>query len=699
MQQYIEKTRKKGVHKIGNVYVNIDKLVKDFNRVYTKIKVGGFYCLIPESCRNIQEIEQFKENIEEIIGTKLNEEKMLCLLMIWFLREHMPEKEIYPLLGNSANARYTRIITSNKPYNKIDDEKKSDLIFKFQIKDTADDLVIDILNTRLINKLLTGNIKSSFMVYIESFMTYIDETTNTFNLSKYQTKILEKPDHTPLDLLAVKCMVVENITFNNVHENLSVDSLFKVIKSHNPLNKLQIFSMLNLQLNMLFKHLKIVGELYGFVHNDCHLGNILMNSNNQLVLIDMGRVYFNFYADINIPNTSNSRPFKKQRTEEGEPKKNLKLLEIYEALIVEENQKFIKKGQEPYSFDSIIKKIKEKKTNKKPIYINPFYRIEDIATFPQDKKREDFQYLYDYYVKNMYLFDISTIILNILHYTIIDKECETFESNKETYNFREEVLRIFDKEHEDSDNSSLINNFFISKVNKTEVKIELVIFDNMDNLLSSKFNLGIYIFGIFVLYVIKLSPDYFTEIKLDKTTEDISGDTIVLKRNANNSYSLEIYYTNFVEEIYCMWHSYQYINIPKIYMFYGYFHKHRDMIEKLKPKELSVGQQGGREKCSINNKEFNILKPKIAEIFEYNETLADMLDKPQHADNNSKYNNDTIPDIKSIPDTIPEKSHRFYEVESDEILQNNINKTLYSEIAELFENKKIIILKYNKPKL
>ena len=188
MEQYIETTRKKGVHKIGNVYVNIRKLVKDFNKLHTKvnkIKVGGFSYIyneiIPKSYRTIKEIQEFKENISKILNTPLKSEKLLCSLMVWFMREHMPTETIYKLLGNSANAKYTRIETSN-PSNPDD---KADLIFKFQIKDESDDLVIDILNTRLINKLFIGEEKSSFMVYTESFMTYIDSTNSIFNLEKY----------------------------------------------------------------------------------------------------------------------------------------------------------------------------------------------------------------------------------------------------------------------------------------------------------------------------------------------------------------------------------------------------------------------------------------------------------------------------------------------------------------------------------
>jgi hypothetical protein len=715
MERYIEKTRKKGVHKIGNVYVNIGKLVKDFNRIHTKvnkIKVGGFSCIYnnlfkEDTCRNIQDIRAFKENIPKILNKTLDSEELLCSLMIWFLREHMPTEteQIYKLLGNSANAKYTRVITSNKPYNQTDPEKISYLIFKFQIKDESDDLVIDILNTRLINKLFIGEEKSSFMVYTEFFMTYIDEPNNTFNLDKYQQKF-KGLDQTPPSLLAVKCMVVENITYNRVHENVSLKSLFKIITSYTALDKLKIFQILNLQLNIFFKHLKIVGESYGFVHNDCHLGNIFINSENQLVLIDMGRVYFNFNANIL------STLLKRQRNaDKPDPKK---VLEIYKSLIEEENQKFIEPDQEPYKYDTIIQKIKQKNSNKKPIYINPFYRIEDIGRFPVGKEKEDFQHVYDYYVKNMYLFDISTIILNVLHYTTIDKECETFQLNGQEYNFREEVLRIFDKEHEDSENASLINNFVISK-DKGLVKIELAIFKESDNLLSSKFNLGIYIFGIFVLYIMKLFPEYYTEIEENETKDpkDISEDTIVLKRNVNNSYTLEIYYRNFVEETYCMWHSYQYINIPKIYMFYGYFHKHKDMIEKLKPPELKPGQQGGRKVCPKMPKipemptSYNLDKTKdLYEIIDntFLNNLNNILGYNKLQDEDFKYKNDTI------PNNVPEKAHRFYEPESPESPESqeidyskSTDKTLYSEIEELFNKRQNLdnfteIIKYIKYK-
>jgi hypothetical protein len=720
MEQYIETTRKKGVHKIGNVYVNIGKLVKDFNRIHTKvnkIKVGGFSCIYAEFfnedvCKNIQEIEEFKNNIQIILKRTLESEELLCSLMVWFLREHMPKEQTYPLLGNSANAKYTRVITSNKPYNQTAPEKISDLIFKFQIKEESDDLVIDILNTRLINKLFIGEEKSSFMVYTESFMTYIDQKENTFNLDKYQQKIKE-PDPL-LDLLAVKCMVVQNITYNHVHENVSLKSLFKIIKTHTPLNKLKIFKLLNLQLNGFFIHLKKVGELYGFVHNDCHLGNIFINSSNQLVLIDMGRVYFNFNA--NILST-----LKRQRNaDKSEPKQVFKL---YEELIEKENEKF----DEQYKYETIIQKIKQKNYDKKPIYINPFYRIEDIGRFPVNKKREDFQHVYDYYVKNMYLFDLSTIILNILHQTIIDKDCERFKldpNDSEDYNFREEVLRIFDEENESSEHASLINNFVISTDKgqddlgrkRDEVKIELAILEDFDNLLSSKFNLGIYIFAIFVLYVMELSPKYYTEIKTNETInpEDINEDTIVLKRNEDSSYTLEIYYTNFVEEIYCMWHSYQYINIPKIYMFYGYFHKHKDMIEKLKPVELKSEQQGGRKVCAKMPKipaipeSFNVnLNKNLHEIIDntFPNDLNNILGSPelQLKDYDFKYKNDTI------PNPVPEKAHQFYGLESQEELNkffqnyipdSNANKTLYSEIDELFknslENTKMIRLNINR---
>ena len=663
-----------------------------------KIKVGGFSYIyneiIPKSYRTIKEIQEFKENISKILNTPLKSEKLLCSLMVWFMREHMPTETIYKLLGNSANAKYTRIETSN-PSNPDD---KADLIFKFQIKDESDDLVIDILNTRLINKLFIGEEKSSFMVYTESFMTYIDSTNSIFNLEKYKQKIIEGPINTQLDLLAVKCMVVENIKYNQVHENLSLKSLFKIIEPNEPLKKITTLNLINIQLDKLFKDLQMVGELYGFVHNDCHLGNIFINSNNQLVLIDMGRVYFNFNAKIvRDASNINVQRSKKQRIEES-----TKLHELYSLLIEEENQKFTEIDyKEPYNYEKIIQNIKTKKTDKKPTYINPFYTIGDIKKIPDGKNIKDYEFLYEYYVKNMYLFDLSTIVMNILYYSITNKDCEYIEiiQNNETqsYNYRQLLLEYFDKDNRENEDVSLLQNIFISK-DVDGVKIELTIFKNDSNLLRNKYNLGIYIFAIFVLYVIKFVPECFTELAQDQPQDElnISENTIVLKKNKNESYTLEIYYTHFVEETYSMWHSYQYINIPKIYMFYGYFYNHKEIIEKLKPSEQTQGQQGGRVKCTQMSKipaSFNV-NTNLHEIIDntFPIDLPNILGNNKLQDDDFKYKNDTI------PNTVPVKARRFYEPESEtEIFKNYIphtNATLYSEIDELFKNHNTAIISY-----
>ena len=198
-------------------------------------------------------------------------------------------------------------------------------------------------------------------------------------------------------------MVVENIKYNQVHENLSLKSLFKIIEPNEPLKKITTLNLINIQLDKLFKDLQMVGELYGFVHNDCHLGNIFINSNNQLVLIDMGRVYFNFNAKIvRDASNINVQRSKKQRIEES-----TKLHELYSLLIEEENQKFTEIDyKEPYNYEKIIQNIKTKKTDKKPTYINPFYTIGDIKKIPDGKNIKDYEFLYEYYVKNMYLFDL-----------------------------------------------------------------------------------------------------------------------------------------------------------------------------------------------------------------------------------------------------------------------------------------------------
>ena len=540
------------------IYINIKQLVKDFNKSARKAakQVGGFSHLfdqikyeanINKTCYNCRGelndmcalyLAQILRDNTNITYDNLPLDWKQCTYLINLMIKYSINLCYGKTLkGNSANALMTIINTIDITKN-ITNNSHIPMIIKVQIDRRADDILIDAVNGQILEWIIQQQpqqqqqiLRPNIMEYISSFRCYIQKNNNNkkYELDltiKYIEILRQKLNNTDLNksYKSYKCFVAKAIKHKTMHTMIK-DKLLR-----GKLHKLIPFVN-----NLLY-----LGEKYGFVHNDCHLGNILFDEDqNTFVLIDFGRVYF--YIS---PNTF------------GLP------TDICNEILKNEKKKLDENYGNNSSvygtdlFSHQMECIKNEEKNRNSVYINPY-----ISNKIQDNKS------YFYYIKNMILFDISTMVMNILQNLSENNKLVTLLS---ILNLTECISII----NNNNNTKIIINNTIIiqkkienkeNKENKEdkENKKDKVDKENKKDKVKSIFLLGIYIFTIFIEFLIK---EFGVNSRFKYSQEE----------------NIEIEFTQFVEKDKLMWHCYQYLSIPKINKFANFMYSHHTNIEKLK---------------------------------------------------------------------------------------------------------------------
>jgi hypothetical protein len=602
IEQYIvneNNSNKKGIVKIGTVFVNFKKIKNDFNKVIKQS--GGFnhiYSLLPNeqnekpvyNNNSINNLNKYIEYLEKIIPKKANSDdeynkkyndllkcSLYTLIMSQYIILPIATDNIYKykLSGNSANALMKIIKTQNLLKN-----KEEELIIKVQIHEKADDLLIDSVNARIINEIINKNenLNKNLMTYVASFVNYIEEIQKDPYIYGIFFKIyLNKLEQSTDNIEPKKCFVanaIKHFTLRKMVDDMEIRDLNILLN-----NKI----LINFINNLIF-----LGENYGFVHNDCHLGNILFDTKNlQLVLIDYGLVYFDFdkLNDKLKDNIFTNEIFKNEQ---------FKLTDTMKAKYKDNSDNF-----DNYQNKKILDDYSNIKH--KPTYVNPYTIKKILKQFNDNDEikkeiKEEIKEEINYYINNMVLFDISTIVMNILAIIYIEKGIEeNIEEYKKLLNFND----LFNIYIQNKDNNTLDNYYhlYITLPKKMILSTDKSIFQNIgdnDNIgklspAQSIFHLGITIFFMYV---------YSCLIKLFKG--DTNYTTILdYKKNSDNTFTFN--FTKFVKEIQVMYHSFQYIDIIQPDVFAQLLYANRDLIEKLKSriKDSDTPRSGGGESYPV----------------------------------------------------------------------------------------------------
>jgi thiamine kinase-like enzyme len=262
---------------------------------------------------NSETFEMFKTNI-----TNLNAFIELRKLLI---KGTFNYKFLSPVLfGSSANClrniiEFTNNLNSEKLYS-----------IKFQLNPKADNLLIDDLNGALLNKLATkeNNKPQYFTNYIDSFMTYTkkkddktfvfnEDLINILNETLDELNQIQNGNFKDDTFNIIYGVVLEDLNKNyikvpiNIQEQLpdTIKTFKSFINTYN-LRELRLEATnqpssigikFKEQFTNLFDELHKLGHNYGFIHNDAHHENLLIDHNNttgimSLKLIDYGRSEF-----------------------------------------------------------------------------------------------------------------------------------------------------------------------------------------------------------------------------------------------------------------------------------------------------------------------------------------------------------------------------------------------------------------------
>ena len=216
-----------------------------------------------------------------------------CLWIWTVLSKYDKIKYNAILRGNSANAKFCELMCETV------DGKQKPIFAKFQLGDKGDNMLIDNINGYIFNHILkNSSYAPNFMRYIDSCKTLLKRETHEDIFPLNEINPLYARDNCSKDDNYKNSVLCKLLMEQPVRE--ARVSFHELIKGQGSLsdyiidNKEHIFSdeRFHSRLCSLFKAIKNVGEMYGFCHNDAHLGNILVNDEN-FVLIDYGRVIFN----------------------------------------------------------------------------------------------------------------------------------------------------------------------------------------------------------------------------------------------------------------------------------------------------------------------------------------------------------------------------------------------------------------------
>jgi hypothetical protein len=558
IDEYMVSSSDRDAVQVGNVFLNLKKLKKDFNKIARKVQVqsGGFKNLFKlHSLEEKENLNAFASYMEKILKLKIYWDKQgqiawyKCCYMIWLMKDY---KFLLPfngnLKGNSANAQFLilnteytdpdSIITIDKPIIIID----KPIIIKVQLDDRADDILVDSVNARLLNIIPTLNDKIdkidkinniNIMEYISSFRAYVTESSGNYNLPiPCYIKTLESqlPKENSKKCLVAKA--VNHRTLGTLMDNINSD-FFRTVICPN--------------LHTLAKTMIFLGEYYGFVHNDCHLGNILYNNKNQeFVLIDYGRVYFDLRLTANAKANDEANKFFNE--------------EIYKlSLNPQEYQ------TKPNYSDHLRGIVLKNKSEHSSYYISPymFYEYDRKQGFVFNKN------VRNYFIQNMVLFDISTIVMNMLH-TLADLKKRIQIQNQE--NIYRDILGFYDRF------SFEIGHKVVSKDGYEYHNVMIIvpspnfIKDHVKEILLDK-NQAVFFLGIFMFSCL-----------IEFLYSNLQGRSAIPQNikyfPCYNDY--EVNFTQLVNDTRIMYHAYQYARIPRANEFEYFIYSHREFIENLK---------------------------------------------------------------------------------------------------------------------
>jgi Choline/ethanolamine kinase len=242
-------------------------------------------------------LSAFKDYLSQrcpTINQFLAEESMVAIFMtmaawIWIIFSCYERIEFSGVLqGNSSNAKFTLL-------KRIQGDIKEDVFVKIQLNPDSDDMIMDNINGQIMNYISGKHgIEKHVMKYYDSCWSFTKVGSINANGKKYQIFPLQE------------IMVVEGQ--QNIMENPSAYRHFHKFSFHraiptemnlgayidvtDPFSPTEMSNLL-LKLHKLLSVIKLMGTTYGFCHNDAHLGNVLLSSEtDELVLIDYGRCCF-----------------------------------------------------------------------------------------------------------------------------------------------------------------------------------------------------------------------------------------------------------------------------------------------------------------------------------------------------------------------------------------------------------------------
>ena len=209
-----------------------------------------------------------------------NLEKPYCIQNIGFLdflKIFNPYESLWfvirkSLASNSANAEFTDIEIVNVDTRNIIQE----CFVKVQINSGADDLTIDNLIGFVLSKLEVPAYIKHFTKFLHCFISLVTDA-NSFEPHK---RLGSRGQNDQI------CRV-------NVQEKLSssYQSVDAFLKTINDTDANKVITFLKMFEEFCTNMLKLGAET-GFVHNDAHLGNVFYAPNDNIILIDYGRVKF-----------------------------------------------------------------------------------------------------------------------------------------------------------------------------------------------------------------------------------------------------------------------------------------------------------------------------------------------------------------------------------------------------------------------
>ena len=196
-----------------------------------------------------------------------------------FIDKHHATVDKVELYGSSANCKVNTItLTENA--------KSTDYLVKYQLDPYADNLLIDDYIGRILQIIDTNHI---FSKYKDSFSLQVHNNVgNTYTFPYTGGECITQ--HTICVSTSISpTLSPEHLCTVPVHIQEKLNDYVELSKcSH-----LKLDTFIN-QLNIFFNGYKQLGEKYNYIHNDAHLGNVMINKNTyELRFIDYGRNYFN----------------------------------------------------------------------------------------------------------------------------------------------------------------------------------------------------------------------------------------------------------------------------------------------------------------------------------------------------------------------------------------------------------------------